>query len=516
MNFFVSRTLCFPALSLSLALSGCAGFLGVEIPVPAWEQDDDDAVADDDDDAGSLFVTLSGNVIATARMTGEPLSDWAYLNCAGKTVLYVFLDPNDLRSPAAKFTMDTPGQWDLTVDVNSGPYHVIGLTDNGNRIIGNEDVRRAYPFNPVSAEADRTGIELVMDLPCRSDGSNDGTGDNGGGWGANNGGGGGGGGGGGDDDDQPNNVTIISGQVTLTDLSNNEIMITANNADGTVGPIEWQIMPGVGAFSIEIANNRAAAALLAYHDTDGNGLFEVSDSLGEPSGNPYVLGVGDIPGVTIEIPSGSGNIPQPPVYVGVQGTVAMSNFPGGTIRMFASAGSPAGMAFSTAVLSTPGNFALSAPIDAGVVTVWGVLDEESDGLWDVSLDPFDSFGPVNVPPSGLAGITLDLGQGVNTVSGSVSLGGITPGPLDVVYVGLFSSGAYEGDPTYLSRTGPPTMNFNYSITDIANGTWYASAMYDIDGDSMGGPDPNDLVVRFGAVTFQGGDQVTGVDFNIDF
>jgi hypothetical protein len=135
MNFFVSRTLCFPALSLSLALSGCAGFLGVEIPVPAWEQDDDDAVADDDDDAGSLFVTLSGNVIATARMTGEPLSDWAYLNCAGKTVLYVFLDPNDLRSPAAKFTMDTPGQWDLTVDVNSGPYHVIGLTDNGNRIL---------------------------------------------------------------------------------------------------------------------------------------------------------------------------------------------------------------------------------------------------------------------------------------------------------------------------------------------------------------------------------------------
>jgi len=514
MNLFRSRSLSLISLLALLVGTGCVdGFL--DIPPPPWEEqgDDDDAVQDDDDD--DLGVTLSGTVVATARATGEVMSDWAYLVCAGKTVLYVTSDPNDLSDPSAKFTMDTPGDWELSVQRGTGPYWIIGLTDDGNRIVGVEDVRREYAFNPVSADEDTDGLELVMDLPCNADGT-DGGGP--GGWGGNVGGWGGGGGGGGNEGNpnDPGNITTFSGQIILNDLVNSDIMVTANNEDGTVGPIEWKFLQGAGAWTLDVANNRSATHLLAYHDTDGNGLFEPSDAIGEPPSNPFLLGIGDVPGVNIEIPSGTGTLPEPPVYVGVQGTVEMANFPGGTIRLFASAGSPQGTTFSNATLSTPGAFALSAPTDAGLVMVWAILDEDSDGMWDANV-PFDSYGPFTVPGNGIAGISLDLGEVSlpNSVGGSVSYPGEV-GPDDILFVALFDNGNAEGEPAYVERITFPEFPVEYLIEGVEDGVWYPSALFDVNGDSVeNGPGPDDVYQWYGqGINLTGGEFQDNINFNL--
>jgi len=514
-NFFMTRTLSLASLLLLLVGTGCVeGFL--DIPPPPWEQqgDDDD---DDDDDAVDLGVMLSGTVVATARATGEVMSDWAYLICAGKTVLYVTLDPSDLSDPAAKFTMDTPGEWELHVQRDTGPYYLVALTDDGNRIIGTEDVHREYAFNPVHADRDQSGLEIVMDLPCNADGSDAG---GPGGWGGNGGGGWGGGGGGGGNDgnpDDPGNITTFSGQVILNDLVNSDIMVTANNEDGTVGPIEWKFLEGAGAYSLDVANNRSATVLIAYHDTDGNGLFEASDAIGEPTSNPFLLGIGDVPGVNIEIPSGTGTLPQPPVYVGVQGTVSMADFPGGTIRLFASAGSTQGMTFSSATLSSPGAFALSAPIDAGQVLVWAVLDEDSDGFWDANVDPFDGYGPFAVPASGIAGISLDLaGSLPSTIGGTVSYNGDVDAA-DILFVALFDNPATSGQPVYTLRYTEPEFPVDFVFEGVADGTWYPTALLDFGGDSDDGQEigAEDISTVYpSGVTVSNGDVQSGINFSL--
>jgi hypothetical protein len=511
-NLSMFRSFALVSLVALLVGTGCIdGFL--DIPPPPWEQQDDDDAVQDDDDAEDLAVTFTGTVVATARDTGEVMSDWAYLICAGKTVLYITTDPEDLSDPAAKFTMDTPGEWELVVQRGTGPYWLVALSDDGNRIIGVEDVRREYPFNPVSADEDQSGLEVVMDLPCNADGS-DGGGP--GGWGGNGGGGGfGGGGAGGGGGEDPSNVTVFSGQVILNDLVNSDIMVTANSEDGSVGPIEWRFLEGAGAWSLIVSNNRSMTHLLAYHDTDGNGLFEASDAIGEPASNPFLLGIGDVPGVNIEIPSGAGSIPSPPVYVGVQGTVTMSNFPGGSIRVFASAGSPMGTTFSNATLSTPGSFALAAPIDAGGVMVWAVVDEDNDGSFDLSVDPFDSYGPFAVPANGVGGIPLELSNTVpNSIGGTVSYSGGGIVPEDILFIALFDNQGNFGDPTYVARYVDPDFPVDFVVPDVADGTWYVSALLDIGGDSVEtGPGLDDITAVYGSgVNVTGGEAQGGINF----
>ncbi len=313
-----------------------------------------------------------------------------------------------------------------------------------------------------------------------------------------------------------NYLTTFSGTVVLNGLVDAEIAITANNEDGTVGPIEFTFIPAAGPWTLNVANNRPETHLLGYHDTDNNGLFEASDSLGEPVGNPFLLGVGDVPGLLVEIPSGSSAIPEPPIYVGVQGTVSMDDFPGGTIRLFASAGSTEGVVFSYATLSTPGPFALSAPIDAGTVLVWAVLDEESDGLWDLTLDPFDSHGPFSLPPSGIGGIALDLGPPMpNAIGGSVYYSGAVA-PEDILFVALFDNGNFAGQPTHVERVTAPVFPVSYMFTTVADGVWYPSVLLDIGGESEGGvTGPEDLSAIFGAsVNVSGGETRSNIDMGI--
>ena len=147
--------------------------------------------------------------------------------------------------------------------------------------------------------------------------------------------------------------------------------------------------------------------------------------------------------------------------------------------------------------------------------VWAVVDEDNDGFFDLSVDPFDSYGPFAVPANGVGGIPLDLSNTApNSIGGTVSYSGGGIVPEDILFVALFDNQGNFGDPTYVARYVDPEFPVDFVVPDIADGTWYVSALLDIGGDSVEtGPGIDDITAVYGSgVSVNGGETQGGINF----
>ncbi len=521
--------------------------------------DDSQAPPITDDDDEILPVSISGQVIAIDRETGIELSSDEYHERAGLLLVYLLEDPDDLTQVVDKRTLAEPGAWAIEDFNYEGHIHVVAIASDNSPIIGANSLQRRYPFNPLRVEG-RTlnDIDIVIDLPddWTANGGPEpgGEGSSGGGAGGGSGTTGGGDdddggsavpgdddggnppgddddGGGGDDDDDDDDTTpevvypdptTLSGSTVSSSLPDEAIVVTSNSADLSDGPWGYSVLDGFGAFTITVANSHGDTGLMAYHDTDGNGLFEPSDTLGVPSGNPFELGVGDITGINIEIPASTPVVPPAPAtYSPIIGQLNFGAYnPSGDILVFASYQTTGGAPYSGIVMNSPGNFGLVCPSDAEDVLVWAVFDADGDGSYDINVDPFDSFGPVDANSGQLGNVVLDLGGGVaqGTVSGLVSYTGPVTSD-DVLYISISSDPPEPTTQPELSIVvSNPNFPVMYTFSEIDSGTWWVSGYMDLGGDSPPSVTPGgsseDIIGSTGVIHVSPGENDTSNNFGL--
>ncbi len=510
-------------------------------------------VGDDDDEI--VPVSVSGNIRAIDRETGIELTMDEYHERAGLLLVYLLEDPDDLTQVIDKRTLAEPGTWAIEDFDYEGDIHVIAIASDNSPIIGANSLQRRYPFNPLRIEGRPVSeVDIVIDLPDDwtanggpepgGEGSSGGTG---GGDGTTDGGGddggsavpgdddgsppgddddGGGAGGDDDDDSTPEVVypdpTTLSGSTVSSSLPDEAIVVTSNSGDLADGPWGYTVLDGFGDFSITVANSHGETGLMAYHDTDGNGLFEPSDTLGVPSANPYEVGAGDITGISIEIPASTPVVPPaPPSYSAIVGQLNFGDYnPAGDILVFASYQTTDGAPYSGIVMNSPGNFALVCPSDAEDVLVWAVFDADGDGTYDVNVDPFDSFGPVDAESGQLNNVLLELGGGgaQGTVSGLVSYTG-TVSADDVLYISISSDPPEPTTQPELSIVvSNPNFPVMYTFSEIDSGTWWVSGYMDIGGDSPPSVTPGgsseDIIGATGVIHVSPGENDTSNNFGL--
>ena len=465
--------------------------------------DDDDVVADDDDATPEIGdTTISGAVIATDRESGAILSADEYNHRVGGLIVYALADGNDLSVVLGKDTLTGPGQYEITISGWAGPVDLVAVVDEDqNYVIDSSDVLREHAFNPLLAEGNDqviSGVNVYVDLERRD-------------------------GGGGDDDDDDGGCdrTLMNGDVTLVGYPDGPVVVTTNSADLSAGPRELAALPGPQDWGLTTeCNGHGTTAVLGSLDADGNGFWEPSDPWGDAPANPYVLGLGDINGVSVIIPSTEPiSPPSPTPYVHVSGTVTYDAFSTGDILVRASAVNTNGQLFSELTLAAPGAFDLIVPPGTENVLVWAVLDDDSDGDVDVYVDPFDSEGPMDVG-TGVSGIDLELDNVPplpGTISGSLSYSGDAD-PADCAKVGLFDeepSGPAIAPLELASPVVNPTYPLAFQFTDVIPGQYWIAAYHDTACDSVG-PQPDDPDGRTEYPVLVGSEQdVTGVNIALE-
>jgi hypothetical protein len=462
--------------------------------------DDDDVVGDDDDssgdddDSGPAILNLAGEVTAVDRETGAALSDQEYTERGGPMIVYLTNDPADLSEPLAKFVLQTPGTWSTQLlGDGSDLFVVVVVDDNGNRIIEQTDMLREHPMNPrLLGTADMLDLDIVIDLAAPD-----------------NGGGGGGGGG-----DGP--CTNIDGDAILLAGVSGEIAVTANSANLGVGPFAETYIPDQGPFSICVSDSREYTSLLGIHDTDGNGFFEPSDDIGDAQINPIALGIGDVIGAVIEIPSANNIVlPSPPPYVYLQGNVVFPGYTTGVIRVFVTANNTT---YYSTVLPGPGGFAVRAPSRTDDVIVWAVVDEEADGVYDVTQDPYGQANPLDTLTFDVQGLLVSIVDPYdNSISGTVGWTGPAD-PGSVLHVALHDDPAASGAPVFNLEIQSPVFPQAYTIPELFSGTYYVTGYLDSTG-AGGGAQPGDPFGFFGtttptAVVLSGGSHPQVVNFSL--
>jgi len=476
------RLLLLAALATLLTASEC-----VPVDDDDATSDDDDVADDDDDDAtddDDVVVgdtEICGEVIAVDRDTGLELEASDYAARAGGLIVYALPDGSDLSDVLGKSTMTGPGEYCITINGYVGPVDVVAVVDeDGNHFIDSHDTAREHAFNPLAAAGNPIGdVDVVVDL--YDDSLN--------------------GGGGGDDDDNGGCAsTLLSGNVVLDGLPEGTIAVSTNAADLSTGPWSFETQPASGPFSVSECNWNGSTSLLGYLDNDANGYFEPSDPIGEANINPITLGIGDVSGATITIPSSDVDAPAPPAYVAITGTVTYPAFSTGDILVRATHVTTDGYLFSQVTLAAPGAFALLAPANQTGVLVWAVLDADGDGEADPAVDPSDSAGPLD-SDMGVSGINLELGPSApGTVTGDITYSGpLNPG--DVLHVALFNSADYtpaDGPPAGFAEVLNPAFPYTYSFT-VSSGTYWVGAYLDVGGDDPSSAGPEDPENQVGPV-----------------
>ncbi len=469
--------------------------------------DDDDVVADDDDAADDDDFTppvdtlISGEVIAIDRDTNVVLSLSEYNARAGGLILYVLPDASDLSTIFTKVTMTGPGEYEVLLEDYTGPADVIAVVDEDrNHFIDSSDVAREYAFNPLAAAGGTIEqVNVYVDLAEPWSGDDD------------------------DDDDAGGcQVTELDGDVDIDELEvvnpGNSVAVTTNNAALTNGPWNFVTRMGEGPWSSAECDWRGSTAILGYLDDDGNGYYEPCDPIGAAPGNPFVLGIGDVSGIQVPIPTDDlVDIPAPPAYVALTGTVTYGSFTTGDILVHATHVTTDGQLFSSATLAAPGAFQLIAPANTADVLVWAVLDADGDGVYDITNDPFASDGPMDTG-LGVSGILLDLGDVENgTFAGTVTYGGPVAAA-DALHVGVFNT------PTYDPATGPPvawlvepnpTFPYDFDFDEIPPGTYWIGSYLDVGGDDPDGAGPEDPGINLGPFLLAPDGSVTGIEVALD-
>ena len=464
--------------------------------------DDDDVVADDDDAADDDDFTppvdtlISGEVIAIDRDTNVELSLSEYNARAGGIILYVLPDAGDLTTIFTKVTMAGPGEYEVLLEDYVGPADVIAVVDEDkNHFIDSSDVAREYAYNPVAAAgAPIQAVNVYVDLlpPWSGD----------------------------DDDDDDNGgcqVTELDGDVEIeeSDVNNpgNSVAITTNSASLASGPWNWVSRLGEGPWSMAECDWRGSTGILGYLDDDGNTYYEPSDPIGAAPGNPFVLGIGDVSGIQVPIPTdGLVDIPAPLAYVPLTGTVTYGGFTTGDILVHATHVTTDGQLFSSATLAAPGAFSIIAPANTEDVLVWAVLDADGDGNFDITVDPFAAAGPM-FSGTGVSGLVLDLGDVVNGTFGGVVNWGGAPAAIDELHIGVFDTPTYDpasGPPVASLVEANPVFPFAFDFADIAPGTYWIGSYLDIGGDDPTAAGAEDPEIQVGPYLLAPDSEVTDI------
>ena len=481
-----------------LALPACPPPGGDDDDDSVGDDDDDDSVGDDDDSTGPASILLSGEVVTRSRESGGILSLDEYQERSGLLVVYFLEDPTDISNVLWKATLDGPGTFQAVLDPNLGPVYATVIADcDGNSIIEDVDIRRDYPFNPlIGGISDISDITLEIDVPDNCRGGD--------------GGGGGGGGGGGDS-------TTISGPITLVNLPDAPIAIAAANEDYS-GVGWWRILEaGATEYSIDVPTSLGLTTILGYHESDGNGLFEPADYTGEATSNPIQLGIGDVSGVEVVIPSGEPlDLPGPSGPVTLSGMVEYANYAGGDILVFASAGDVNGQLLAAQTLAAPGAFSLDVPRNFSLMVLWAVADPEGDGAYSLNTDANDLLGPFDTDNEDEGGLELelqDVPSNVNSLGGTITLNA-SAGPNDRLVVALIDDFTPGAPPVSIQYFGNPGATTSYEFLGLASGEYGVSAFLDVDSDATAGPDAEEPGGGSPNVVLSGGTVITNNDFSV--
>ena len=451
------------------------------------EANDDDIADDDDDDSEPGDLTLSGTVIAVDQDSGVELTSVEYSERGGPLIVYLTTDPANVSNPLAKFTMQEPGSWQTTMDGDGTEIFVVVIADsNNNRIIDQNDMLREYVNNPQTVlDEDLEGLDVILDLPSIGGGGDD---DDNGGNGDDDDDNGGNGdddddtnGNGGDDDDG-DSCTTIEGDTVLLEGVDGEIVITANSADLGVGPFDMVYLNSAGPYTTCIQNSREYTSLVAIHDSDGNGFFEPSDAVGVALLNPIALGIGDISGVTIEIPAAVPiTLPTPPAYVYLEGDVVYPGYTTGDITVYASVGANV---YSSTTTPGLGGFSLRSPPNTDDVRVWAVVDQDGNGSPNPVYEPSGQTF-IDTLTFDVQGLFINVEDPLdNSISGTVTWGGLVS-PGDSLQIALHDDPGGEGTPVESITITNPVFPQAYSVPALLDGTYYVTGYLDIGGDGGG-------------------------------
>lgn len=425
------------------------------------------------------FVGISGTVTAVDRTTGDVLDASTYAARSGKIVVYALLDPADLAHPVAKATLEGPGYYNMDVPENSGTLYIVAVADvDWDEVITSADLMREAALSPVTVAA--TGyenVDITLDV-------------------VEHGGGGGG----------PIDYSPFSGNVFYDDVDADRTNIAVVGFRGDYASRVWgkSVQVGPGPYNLSVAIYGESTAIVAYADLDGNGLYEPCDPAGLAEGNAYALNQQGATGVDILIAGvGPVGLPQPIPYVSISGTVvAADNYSGTPILVTVRATGTAAVVGSVS-LPAPGNFTLRLPGKIGSVDVTAITDSDADGALNPLLDA-NGVASATVGSSSVGGVSITMTQPLTDtgISGRISYSG-TPGPNDRIVVALFGEEGTVADPllTQIYTASFPTP-LDYSILELAPGTYTVLAMLDVNGDWTFGQEPTvDDVV--GAYTLNG-------------
>ena len=475
-------------LLLGISLLACPPYGG--------DADDDDVGDDDDDSTDPLPIVITGEVITRSQESGGILSEEEYQARSGLLVVYMLEDPDDLTNVLWKETLDGPGAFSGVLDPNLGPVYATVIADcDGNSIIEDVDIRRNYPFNPIwSGVTDISDITLEIDIPvnCR-------------------------GGGGGGDDETP--TTTISGPITLVNLPPAPVAVAVT--DEYLESTGWWFRyndAGATDYSITVRDWFGEnLAVIGYHETDGNGLYEPSDYTGEVTSNPITIGVGDVTGAELVIPSAVPlDLPQPPGDLTLSGTVEYSAYAGGDILVFVSANDTNGQLLAAQTLAAPGPFSLEVPEGFEGMVLWAVEDPETDGQYSLASDANDTLGPFNVGTEDETGLSLVLEpvpSNVNSLGGTITLG-YTAAPNDQLVISLLDDFSPGAPPVAVQYVGNPGATVDYMFVGLGNGQYGISAFVDVDSDSTAGPAAGEPIGGSPTQNLTGGTDIDDNDFSL--
>lgn len=464
---------------MAQSLVGCSGTDETPTPTEVPETPTPTATPDPFTPPPTVnFVGISGEIVAVDRETGAPLDSATYSARSGRIVVYGLLDPADLAHPISKSTLEGPGFYNMDVPEDSGTVYVVAVADvDSDEIITSVDLMREAAASPVTVGTDFVEhVDITLDLVPR-------------------------GGGGGPVDYGP-----FSGNVFYDGVDADKTNIAVVGFRGDYASRAWgkSEQKGPGAYSVSVPIYGETTALVAYADLDGNGLYEPCDPAGLAENNPYPLSQGGAAGIDILIEGvGPIGLPRPIPYVSISGTVvANAEYSGTPILVTVRASGTAAVVGSLS-LSAPGNFTLRLPGMLGDVEVTAITDSDGDGVLNLELDA-SGTSSATVGSSSVGGVTVTLVQPLldTGISGRISYSG-SPAPTDRVVVALFGEDGTVSDPilTQVYPASFPTA-VDYTILELAPGTYTVLAMLDVDGDWNFGQQPSayDIV---GAYTLNG-------------